>query len=101
MGGKLHKGAPRRVELVAGSSWSHAGVTYQQQLVSCGKKGCDKMHGPYWYGFHRDPNDGSSRSMYVGRELPPELQRARRAFYKAHPERQQITLPLSLPGGER
>jgi hypothetical protein len=44
-------------------------VTYRQQAVRCGKKGCTSCpHGPYWYAYWRE--DGRMRSKYVGKDLP-------------------------------
>lgn len=28
-------------------------VTYQRELVTCGKAKCGKLHGPYWYAYWR------------------------------------------------
>jgi len=44
-------------------------VTFRQQSVRCGKKGCTSCpHGPYWYAYWRE--GGRMRSRYVGKELP-------------------------------
>jgi hypothetical protein len=44
-------------------------VTYRQQTVRCGKKGCSTCpHGPYWYAYWRE--DGRMKSKYIGKELP-------------------------------
>lgn len=44
-------------------------VSYRQQRVRCGKKGCTTCpHGPYWYGYWRE--GGRLRSRYVGKEPP-------------------------------
>jgi hypothetical protein len=44
-------------------------VTFRQEMVRCGKKGCTKCpHGPYWYAYWRE--GGRTRSRYVGKELP-------------------------------
>ena len=44
-------------------------VTFRQQSVRCGKKGCTSCpHGPYWYAYWRE--SGRMRSKYVGKELP-------------------------------
>ena len=46
-----------------------AKVTFRQQSVKCGKKGCTSCpHGPYWYAYWRQ--DGRMRSKYIGKELP-------------------------------
>jgi hypothetical protein len=54
------------------------GATLRKQLVQCGKAGCRKWHGPYWYAFWKV--DGRTRSAYVGsdrrmRELVAERER--------------------------
>ena len=55
------------------------GVTYYQQGRKCGKPTCGcaegKLHGPYWYA--RDVWGGKVK--YLGKELPPEIARARAA----------------------
>ena len=44
-------------------------VTYRQQQVRCGKRGCTRCpHGPYWYAYWRE--DGRLRSRYIGKTLP-------------------------------
>lgn len=44
-------------------------VTFRQEMVRCGKKGCTRCpHGPYWYAYWRE--NGRTRSRYVGKELP-------------------------------
>jgi hypothetical protein len=44
-------------------------VTFRQQSVRCGKKGCTSCpHGPYWYAYWRE--DGRMKSKYIGKELP-------------------------------
>jgi hypothetical protein len=46
-------------------------VSYRQQLVKCGKRGCTRCpHGPYWYQYWRE--DGRLRSRYVGKNLPAD-----------------------------
>lgn len=44
-------------------------VTFRQEMVRCGKKGCTRCpHGPYWYAYWRE--GGRTRSRYVGKQLP-------------------------------
>src|ERR1700752_1291577 len=56
------------------------GVIYRQQYVRCGKPGCRRCpptgpgHGPYWYGFYWDYRQ-RTRSFYVGKRLPPGVER--------------------------
>lgn len=48
-----------------------AKVTYRQEHVTCGKKGCSTCpHGPYWYAYWKE--GGRTRSRYIGRHLPGE-----------------------------
>lgn len=56
------------------------GTTYEQTLISCGKKNCrcrdneDHLHGPYWYALFRYRALGESYMRtgrrYIGKELP-------------------------------
>ena len=41
------------------------GITYERKAVLCGKKGCNKLHGPYWYAFWSA--GGRVRSVYIGK----------------------------------
>ena len=41
------------------------GITYERKAVLCGKKGCNKLHGPYWYAFWSA--GGKVRSVYIGK----------------------------------
>ena len=44
-------------------------VTYRQEQVRCGKRGCTRCpHGPYWYAYWRE--NGRLRSRYIGKTLP-------------------------------
>lgn len=56
-----------------------AKATLRLELVLCGKKGCKKLHGPYWYAYWQGEGKRGVRTqkVYVGKELPPEI-RARR-----------------------
>jgi hypothetical protein len=48
-------------------------VTYQHELIACGKDGCrrcaggQKGHGPYWYAYWREGE--RTRKRYVGKQL--------------------------------
>lgn len=55
-----------------------AGVTYQHKLIRCGKKRCNKWHGPYWYAFWK--RGGRTCSRYVGKELPRAVREAAEAL---------------------
>lgn len=41
------------------------GITYERKAVLCGKKGCNKLHGPYWYAYWSA--GGRVRSVYIGK----------------------------------
>ena len=43
------------------------GITYERKAVLCGKKGCAKLHGPYWYAFWS--TGGRVRSVYIGKKF--------------------------------
>lgn len=49
-------------------------VTFQRELVCCGKGACKACggrratHGPYWYAYFRESLTGKLRSRYVGKE---------------------------------
>ena len=46
----------------------HGAVTYRQEHVRCGKRGCTRCpHGPYWYAYWRE--EGRMRSRYIGKTL--------------------------------
>ena len=65
-------------EVVPGSQRKVGAMTYQLELVRCGKERCHcatgKGHGPYWYGYWS--SGGKTRSKYIGKELPHKGQRA-------------------------
>lgn len=43
-------------------------VTFRQERVRCGRKGCTRCpHGPYWYAYWRE--EGRVRSRYIGKAL--------------------------------
>jgi hypothetical protein len=52
-------------------------VTYQLELVKCGKPGCKTCpHGPYWYAYWWVTGRsyrGRTKSMYVGKVLPGSI----------------------------
>lgn len=43
-----------------------AGATLRRQRVQCGKPGCRRWHGPYWYAFWFA--GGRTRSAYIGKD---------------------------------
>jgi hypothetical protein len=50
-------------------------VTYRQELVRCGRRGCTRCpHGPYWYAYWRE--GGRLRTRYIGKRLPDVPQMA-------------------------
>ncbi len=44
--------------------------TYRREYVLCGKKGCSKLHGPYWYRYQHSL--GKMKKEYVGKIAPWE-----------------------------
>lgn len=56
---------PRREDNLLRGSF----VTYQRELVRCGKPRCAKLHGPYWYAYWTQ--GGRTRSLYIGKQLRP------------------------------
>ena len=53
------------------------GKTYRQELVKCGRPGCQKCsagagHGPYWYAYWSE--GGRTRKQYIGKKKPAELE---------------------------
>lgn len=51
-------------------------VTYQRELVTCGKSTCGKLHGPYWYAYWRSAQRalrGPSKvcKRYIGKDFRP------------------------------
>ena len=46
-----------------------ATVTYQSELVLCGKPKCRKWHGPYWYAYWTTGK--RTRTLYIGKVLRP------------------------------
>ncbi|PZO16871.1 MAG: hypothetical protein DCF25_11800 [Leptolyngbya foveolarum] len=47
-------------------------VTYQAELVKCGKPNCrcateEQLHGPYWYAYRKQGQ--KLKSWYIGKEL--------------------------------
>lgn len=62
-------------------------VTYQLRPVLCGKPGCHRHHGPYWYAFWTQGN--RVRTVYIGKafrkvsEKNPEAFRAGERFARS------------------
>lgn len=54
------------------------GETYRLEGVRCGKEKCKRargqLHGPYWYSYTRV--EDKVKSQYIGKKLPPEVERA-------------------------
>lgn len=62
----LHREGP---EFERPETSGRSAVTYRQEHVRCGKRGCTRCpHGPYWYAYWRE--DGRLRSRYIGKTLP-------------------------------
>ena len=61
----------------AAQAHTAGGKTYRQELVKCGKPGCQKCssgagHGPYWYAYWSE--GGRTRKQYIGKQKPVELE---------------------------
>lgn len=66
------RAAPAVVRTAGGCEVRHTrerghGITYERKAVLCGKKGCEKLHGPYWYAFWTA--GGRVRSVYIGKKF--------------------------------
>lgn len=72
-------------------------VTYQLELVNCGKERCKQCngkggkpaHGPYWYAYWSQ--EGKTKSKYIGKELPKQEEN------KPIEEQTEFTLPPVPP----
>lgn len=53
-------------ETRVGNDGAHT-VNYQRELVKCGKRNCDRWHGPYWYAYWRAC--GRTRKRYIGKKF--------------------------------
>jgi hypothetical protein len=42
-------------------------ITYELRPVFCGKRGCNKPHGPYWYAYWTQA--GRVRTVYIGKKF--------------------------------
>jgi len=42
-------------------------LTYERRYVLCGKRGCARLHGPYWYAYWTA--GGRVRTVYVGKKF--------------------------------
>jgi predicted ATPase/DNA-binding SARP family transcriptional activator len=66
--------------MVGADSPPGAQISYRRQYRHCGKATCSRCaagglgHGPYWYAFWWE--GGRSRSRYVGKHAPPEIDAA-------------------------
>lgn len=64
--------SPPKVTTPGGTEVRHTrerghGITYERKGILCGKKGCNKVHGPYWYAFWTA--GGKVRSVYIGKKF--------------------------------
>src|SRR5258705_10966147 len=54
--------------------------TYRKEMVRCGKETCKcndgKLHGPYYYAYWSE--QGSTKSQYIGKKPPKEVQTQRK-----------------------
>lgn len=92
----IHGGLARRKAIAAArlpsvenkhtNEHGHA-VTYELRPVLCGKPGCVRHHGPYWYAYWSQ--GGRVRSVYIGKtfrkvsDVKPEAFRAGERFARS------------------
>lgn len=43
------------------------GITYELRPTLCGKPGCKRLHGPYWYAYWTA--GGRVKTAYIGKEF--------------------------------
>jgi len=67
----------------AGDLGIPAKAVLRLELVLCGKGGCKKLHGPYWYAYWKERS--RTRKRYVGKRLPHALATARERAMKNRP----------------
>jgi hypothetical protein len=99
----LHKTATRRakpkrskkqiVEVLPGvDKIDGRSVTYQRELVKCGKPKCRKWHGPYWYAYWTWGK--RTRTLYIGKVRRSahavRLERDRRKLERVDKHREQL-----------
>lgn len=53
-------------------------ITYERRPVLCGKTGCRKLHGPYWYAYWTQ--GGRVRTVYIGKKWQAASRRKPEAF---------------------
>ena len=58
----------------AGGKLGARAVTYQRELVTCGKAKCNALHGPYWYAYWRSAQrelQGAAKlcKRYIGKDF--------------------------------
>lgn len=70
-------------------------VTYQLELVQCGKPKCRKWHGPYWYAYWT--SGGRTRSLYIGKRLRPAIEVATELVERKKNQRSTVTPEKQLP----
>lgn len=72
----MTKPKPKVVVAIKHGKVGARAVTYQREMVLCGKSDCGKLHGPYWYAYWRcaqrnlfGPRRGCKR--YIGKDFRP------------------------------
>ena len=61
--------ARARFRIIDSNDTRGTSISYELRHVLCGKKGCARLHGPYWYAYWRAGT--RTRSYYVGKEFRP------------------------------
>lgn len=92
----IHGGKDRRAAIAAKRppavenkhTFEHGhAVTYELRPVLCGKPGCTRHHGPYWYAYWAQ--GGRNRTAYIGKafrklsDFKPEAFRAGERFARS------------------
>lgn len=72
----------RRPGAVAERAREGGGWTLRQEHVLCGKDGCTKQHGPYWYGYRTVA--GRTKKRYFGKKKPTAAELAEAIVGKAN-----------------
>jgi hypothetical protein len=45
-------------------------ATIRKEYIKCGKEFCEEPHGPYFYGYWKDPQSKKLNKKYIGSYMP-------------------------------
>jgi hypothetical protein len=45
-------------------------ATIRKEYIKCGKAFCEQPHGPYYYGYWKDPQSKKLNKKYIGTHMP-------------------------------